>query len=91
MVIKNFLTHVDFLAVSMNEKLRAYVAIQFTGLSLAVKDHSAILVTGVDRVHVECFPQDLPEKIEQDIVVPLAEEQQKLYSQILRQVRESVT
>jgi superfamily II DNA or RNA helicase len=34
--------------------------------------------------------KDLPPKIEQDIVVPLADEQNKLYKQILRQVRESV-
>lgn len=34
--------------------------------------------------------QDLPEKIEQDMIVPLAEEQAKLYKQVLRQVRRSV-
>jgi superfamily II DNA or RNA helicase len=34
--------------------------------------------------------KDLPPKIEQDIVVPFADEQSKLYKQILRQVRESV-
>jgi len=34
--------------------------------------------------------KDLPPKIEQDIVVPLAEGQSKLYQQILKQVRDSV-
>jgi superfamily II DNA or RNA helicase len=34
--------------------------------------------------------KDLPPKIEQDIVVPLADEQSKLYKQILKQVRDSV-
>jgi superfamily II DNA or RNA helicase len=34
--------------------------------------------------------QDLPEKIIQEMVVPMSDEQQKLYKQILRQVRESV-
>jgi superfamily II DNA or RNA helicase len=33
---------------------------------------------------------DLPDKIEQEMIVPLAEEQSKLYKQILRQVRKSV-
>jgi SNF2 family DNA or RNA helicase len=33
---------------------------------------------------------DLPEKIEQEMIVPLADEQAKLYKQILRQVRKSV-
>jgi superfamily II DNA or RNA helicase len=34
--------------------------------------------------------KDLPEKIEQEIVVPLADEQSKLYKQILGEVRKSV-
>jgi superfamily II DNA or RNA helicase len=34
--------------------------------------------------------EDLPDKIEQEMIVPLAEEQAKLYKQILRQVRKSV-
>jgi SNF2 family DNA or RNA helicase len=34
--------------------------------------------------------KDLPPKIEQDIVVPMADEQSRLYKQILRQVRDSV-
>ena len=34
--------------------------------------------------------KDLPPKIEQDIIVPLAEEQAKLYQQILKQTRDSV-
>jgi superfamily II DNA or RNA helicase len=34
--------------------------------------------------------KDLPEKIEQEMIVPLAEEQEKLYKQVLREVRKSV-
>ena len=34
--------------------------------------------------------KDLPDKIEQEMIVPLADEQAKLYKQILRQVRKSV-
>lgn len=34
--------------------------------------------------------KDLPEKIEQEIIVPLADEQSKLYKQILAEVRKSV-
>lgn len=67
--IKNRLLHVDFLAVSLTEKLTAYVSIELTGLSLAVKDYNAILVTGLERIEVECLPADLPEKIVVDISV----------------------
>ncbi len=65
--IKNRLLHVDFLAVSLTEKLTAFVGVELTGLSLAVKDYNAILVTGLSEVEVECLPADLPEKIVVDI------------------------
>lgn len=65
--IKNRLLHIDFLVVSLTEKLTAYVSIELTGLSLAVKDFNAILVTGLNEVEVECLPADLPEKIVVDI------------------------
>lgn len=65
--IKGTLTHVDFLAVSLTEKLRASVGIELVGLSLAVKDFDAILVTGLTQLEVECLPGDLPEKVVVDI------------------------
>jgi large subunit ribosomal protein L25 len=61
------LKHIDFQAVSMKEKLRVNVALQFTGESSAVKDFNGVLVTGLEEVEVECFPQDLPESIVVDI------------------------
>jgi SNF2 family DNA or RNA helicase len=42
------------------------------------------------RREKEDVAKDLPPKIEQDIVVPMADEQSRLYKQILRQVRDSV-
>lgn len=67
--IKNSLLHVDFLAVSMTETLRAYVALRFIGTSLAVKDYNAVFVHNLERLHVECLPADLPENIVVDISV----------------------
>jgi large subunit ribosomal protein L25 len=69
--IRNVLTHVDFLAVSLKEKLRAEVTLEFTGISPAVKDLNAILVHGLTTLTVECLPIDLPEKFVVDIS-PLA-------------------
>lgn len=69
--IKNRLLHVDFLAVSLNEKLRASVPLHFVGVSAAVKDFSAVLVHNLEQFSVECFPADLPGSIEVDIT-PLA-------------------
>jgi len=65
--IKNRLLHVDFLAVSLTEKIRAEVSLRFIGVSPAVKDFNAILVHNLEQFHVECLPTDLPEYIEVDI------------------------
>jgi len=65
--IKNRLLHIDFLVVSLTEKLTASVSIELAGLSLAVKDFNAILVPGLDEIEVECLPTDLPERIVVDI------------------------
>jgi large subunit ribosomal protein L25 len=65
--IKNRLLHVDFLAVSLTESLRATVSLNFVGLSAAVKDFNAVLVTNLQSLAVECLPTDLPERIDVDI------------------------
>ena len=65
--IKGGLIHVDFLAVSLTEKLHAEVRIELAGTSLAVKDLNAVLVTGLHSLSVECLPADLPESITVDI------------------------
>jgi large subunit ribosomal protein L25 len=61
------LTHVDFLAVSLKEKLRTNVYLSLVGLAPAIKTYNAIQVPGVDELEVECLPQDLPERIEVDL------------------------
>lgn len=65
--IKRTFVHVDFQAVSLTEKIRANVGIEITGTSPAVKDYNAVLVTGLDSLEVECYPQDLPERIVVDV------------------------
>jgi large subunit ribosomal protein L25 len=65
--IKNRLLHVDFLAVSLTETIRATVAVNFVGVSAAVKDFNAVLVTNLQSLEVESLPSDLPEGIDVDI------------------------
>ena len=67
--IKNRILHVDFLAVSLTETLRAGVAVNLVGVSAAVKDYNAVLVTNLQSLAVECLPTDLPERIDIDISV----------------------
>jgi len=67
--IKGVLTHVDFLAVDLNEKIRTNVRIAFVGVSPAVKDYNGVLVQNLERLEVECLPTDLPERLNVDIAV----------------------
>jgi large subunit ribosomal protein L25 len=61
------LVHVDFQAVSLTEKLRVNVGLQFTGESPAVKIYNGILVTSLEELEVECLPGDLPSYLEVDL------------------------
>ncbi len=65
--IKGNLTHVDFLAVDLTEKIRATVRLEFVGVSAAVKDYNGVLVKNLEKLEVECLPTDLPERINVDI------------------------
>jgi large subunit ribosomal protein L25 len=65
--VRGNLIHVDFLAVSMTEKLRTMVVISVNGEAPAVKEKNGLLVTGVEELEVECLPGDLPERIDVDI------------------------
>src|SRR5512141_248604 len=65
--IKGNLTHIDFLAVDLAEKIRASIRIHLVGVSGAVKDFNAVLVHGLENLEVECLPTDLPEGIDVDI------------------------
>jgi len=65
--IRNELIHVDFLAVSMTEKITADVGIQVEGTAPAVNEFSAIIVHSLTELEVECLPSDLPERFVVDI------------------------
>lgn len=65
--IKGVLTHIDFLALDLTEKIRTKVRLTYVGVSSAVKDFSAVLVHRSDALEVECLPTDLPERITVDI------------------------
>ncbi len=65
--IKGNLTHIDFLAVDLKEKIRATVRLEFVGVSGAVKDYNGVLVKNIEKLEVECLPTDLPERIAVDI------------------------
>jgi large subunit ribosomal protein L25 len=65
--VKGTLLHVDFLAVNLNEVIRTQVRVELTGVSPAVKDLNAVLVTNITTLEIECLPTDLPERLIVDI------------------------
>ena len=65
--IRNELIHVDFLAVSMTEKITANVGIVIEGTAPAVAEFNAIIVNSLTELAVECLPSDLPERFVVDI------------------------
>lgn len=66
-VIFGDLLHVDFLVVSLTEKLRATVELKLVG-EAPVADNPEVVVTQVlNVIEIEALPQDLPEVIEVDI------------------------
>jgi len=70
-VQNHFLTaqpiHVDFYEVSMTEKLKADVVLEFVGEAKAVKELGGILVKNLSSVHVQCLPVNLPHNIPVDL------------------------
>jgi large subunit ribosomal protein L25 len=65
--LKNRLLHVDFQVISMTEKVTTKVGIELTGTAPAVKEFSAVIVTVLNELEVECMPQDLPARVVIDI------------------------
>jgi len=59
--------HIDFYEVSMTEKLRTNVMLEFQGESPAVKELMGVLVNVTESLEIECLPQDLPNRIVADL------------------------
>lgn len=59
--------HADFYEVSMTEKLKAKVVLDFIGEAKAVKELGGVLVKILGEVEVESLPADLPHSIMVDI------------------------
>jgi len=60
-------THVDFLAVSMTEKITAEVVINLVGEPVPVTQGEGILLQGINSLEIECLPGDLIPSLEVDI------------------------
>jgi large subunit ribosomal protein L25 len=59
--------HVDFHAISMDEKIEADVPIEPTGIANGVKNFGGLLEQSLRSLAVECLPRDLPDLITADV------------------------
>jgi large subunit ribosomal protein L25 len=60
------MTHIDFVRVVMDEKVKVTVPVHLSGLAIGVKE-GGLLDWQVREVHVECLPNAIPDSIEVDV------------------------
>ena len=65
--VSDAILHVDFLQISLKEKVRLDVPLHLVGLSPAVDRLGGIMVHGLDHVTVDALPTDVPSFIEVDV------------------------
>lgn len=67
--LRGELRHVDFLVVSLTEKVRTSVGIHLEGEAPIIAQEGGLLVTTAETVEVESLPQDLPQRLILDVSV----------------------
>ena len=65
--VSDAILHVDFMQISLRNKVKLEVAIHLVGLAPAVDTLGGILTHGLDHVTVEALPTDVPSVIELDV------------------------
>jgi large subunit ribosomal protein L25 len=64
---KHNVLHIDFLAVSMTEKVKVHVPVVAQGSAPVMTNSDMVLVRQLDNVEVECLPGDIPEHLVADL------------------------
>src|SRR5881398_1046876 len=59
--------HVDFHAISMDEKITADVPLEALGIANGVKNFGGLLDQNLRALPIECLPRDLPDKVTVDV------------------------
>jgi large subunit ribosomal protein L25 len=59
--------HIDFHAISMDEKIQAEVPLEPIGIANGVKNFGGLLEQSLRSLPIECLPRDLPDRIPVDV------------------------
>src|ERR1700724_2253013 len=65
--VRGDVVHVDFHAISMDEKIEASVPLEPFGVATGVKNFGGLLEQNLRTLTIECFRRDLPDKITVDV------------------------
>ena len=65
--VRGDVVHVDFHAISMDEKIEASVVLEASGVATGVKNFGGLLEQNLRTLTIECLPKDLPDKIAVDV------------------------
>ncbi len=65
--LRDDILHIDFNEISLTETIKVNVPIVSKGEPVGVKQDEGILEHIMWELHVECLPQDIPEKIEYEV------------------------
>ena len=65
--VRGDVVHVDFHAISMDEKIEASVPLEPFGVATGVKNFGGLLEQNLRTLTIECLPRDLPDKITVDV------------------------
>lgn len=65
--VKHNVLHVDFLAVSMTQKVRMEVRVVPEGVAPILSNQDMVLVRNMDTIMIECLPGDIPEHLVADL------------------------
>ncbi len=65
--VRGDVVHVDFHAISMDEKIEANVPLEAFGVATGVKNFGGLLEQNVRALAIECLPRDLPDRITVDV------------------------
>lgn len=61
------LQHVDFLVVSLTEKVSTMITVQVEGIAPIIEAEGGLLVTGLEQIEIQALPQDLPGHLTVDV------------------------
>lgn len=81
--VKHNILHVDFLAVSMTQKVRMEVRVVQEGVAPILSNQDMVLVRNMDTIMIECLPGDIPEHLVANLAKLVTMDDEVLVSDIV--------